>query len=810
LNGKKDILFEVLIYLIDVYDVLGDEHKKKGLLERVLVIKEKYYGKEHVEVAKILNNLGMVYGALGDAITEKKLLEHSLKIFEAHYGKDHVESAHTLHNLGNTYGALGYAIKQKELLERVLVIEEKHYGKDHQNIANVLNDLSNAYGALGDFLKQKELLELVLINDERFYGKDHLKVGKTLNNLGELYVELGDVPHGKELLEQALAIKKLYYSSDNINVVKTLHNLSKAYYALGNANKAKELLESELTIFESYYGKYHVDVATILNGLANSHVALGDTHKGKELLERALIINEKSYGKNNIKVGETLNNFGKAYLDSGDVLKGKELFKRALAIKKLHYNEENSEVAKALFNLGISYLQQKKIKKAKYYIERACAIFIKSPDCKINHFYTKKAKQTLDEINQKLLISKKEEIFSDNLFKGIFNKTEPVSANTLLESLAKKYNLADTSQSSLEKGLRNAATNNNAEDLESFIKAGCNINAQDSNPRSKKTALHWAVIKKSAPCVKKLLDNGAKFTILDINAKTAYDYAITLGDKQIISLFTKSSVLKHNTIEFSHDDLLSETPSIKFQTSNFHSLNNLFSAFIEASKQGEIEILKRLVAEHPNIVNTREDKGVKATALHWAVSSNNKELVEFLLNAGANVTLKDANGETPTQWINKDTDQHIIELLNYNLEKISTEKISQPASMELMQHGLFSGSSHSIQTQNTIRQEPLVIKLLAECKTETVNENFLNIIFTKLELAKRFSEELKNIGIESRHDQGEAKKIKPLDLCTDQERYVIQLTVDEYEALVGQANTEIDQNQAKNKTLRKMAILGKV
>jgi len=126
-------------------------------------------------------------------------------------------------------------------------------------------------------------------------------------------------------------------------------------------------------------------------------------------------------------------------------------------------------------------------------------------------------------------------------------------------------------------------------------------------------------------------------------------------------------------------------------------VTSIAANFIELSKEGKIEVLQDLLYRHPDLINVQENKGVKTTALHWAVAFNNRELVKFLLNAGADVMIKDANGETPIQWINKDTDQDIIKLLNANLEKVSTEKkISQAAiSIGLTQHEFFAEPSFS-------------------------------------------------------------------------------------------------------------------
>jgi hypothetical protein len=96
-----------------------------------------------------------------------------------------------------------------------------------------------------------------------------------------------------------------------------------------------------------------------------------------------------------------------------------------------------------------------------------------------------------------------------------------------INSLIKKYNLPDNSQESLEKGLRNAATNDKYDDLKIFIKHVKNIDAQDSNPKVRRTALHWAAIKKHDRCYQLLLASGAKDNISDANGESAANYSNT-------------------------------------------------------------------------------------------------------------------------------------------------------------------------------------------------------------------------------------------------------------------------------------------
>jgi WD40 repeat protein len=123
-----------------------------------------------------------------------------------------------------------------------------------------------------------------------------------------------------------------------------------------------------------------------------------------------------------------------------------------------------------------------------------------------------------------------------DLFKGILN---PEFA---LNKALKKYKLLDGSSFNLTQGLIKAAWNNDVDDIEIFLRAGCNINERDRNPKFRRTALHWAVVKGSKAAIEKLLEKGAGKDIPDASGKTPLDYAKESDDMDIRTLFITGTI----------------------------------------------------------------------------------------------------------------------------------------------------------------------------------------------------------------------------------------------------------------------------
>ena len=65
----------------------------------------------------------------------------------------------------------------------------------------------------------------------------------------------------------------------------------------------------------------------------------------------------------------------------------------------------------------------------------------------------------------------------------------------------------------------------------------------------------------------------------------------------------------------------------------------------KAAYKGDLKKVKEIIDRHPNQINVQDAQGF--TPLHLASSKGHIEIVEFLLNHGADIELEIFNGETP-------------------------------------------------------------------------------------------------------------------------------------------------------------------
>lgn len=70
---------------------------------------------------------------------------------------------------------------------------------------------------------------------------------------------------------------------------------------------------------------------------------------------------------------------------------------------------------------------------------------------------------------------------------------------------------------------------------------------------------------------------------------------------------------------------------------------------MQAAQDGDIDRLRSLLEQHPDLVSERDESG--ATALHYAALNGHRRAAEFLIDQGADINSRDSQfGATPAGW----------------------------------------------------------------------------------------------------------------------------------------------------------------
>ncbi len=78
---------------------------------------------------------------------------------------------------------------------------------------------------------------------------------------------------------------------------------------------------------------------------------------------------------------------------------------------------------------------------------------------------------------------------------------------------------------------------------------------------------------------------------------------------------------------------------------SFFALPLLAQDILKAAQQGDVDTVKKLLNENPDLIKTKDEHGI--TPLHAASYGGYKEIIELLLSKGTDVNINDNNGRTP-------------------------------------------------------------------------------------------------------------------------------------------------------------------
>eukprot|EP01122_Echinamoeba_exundans_P013977 TRINITY_DN6229_c0_g1_i1.p1 TRINITY_DN6229_c0_g1~~TRINITY_DN6229_c0_g1_i1.p1 ORF type:complete len:781 (-),score=153.69 TRINITY_DN6229_c0_g1_i1:97-2439(-) len=170
------------------------------------------------------------------------------------------------------------------------------------------------------------------------------------------------------------------------------------------------------------------------------------------------------------------------------------------------------------------------------------------------------------------------------------------------------------------------------------------------------TPLHMAVFHaESVDCALALLDAGANIEAPDQNGWTALHIAASKGNDAIVDLLlSKGASINATTIANQTPllmaacnghiavvrRLISANADTKIRVASSHE-----SALIYAVQNGHNTIAKELITYDAELLTLATVSG--ATPLHVAVQVDRKDMVELLLDAGANVNAKKGDGDSP-------------------------------------------------------------------------------------------------------------------------------------------------------------------
>ncbi len=325
----------------------------KEILLRALAIREREFGPNHFEIARVLNELGSVaYRGRNPDLAEARYGQ-ALAMLEATVGVEHPECAVSL------TGLFASAILRREYVEaegfqlRSLEIRKRSLGPDHPLTAVTMRDFGSLLRLMGETERAEDSLRRAVGLFEANLGPEHPQTGSALNSLAILVRDGGGYAEARGLFGSALVAFETSGDPLDPRIAGVLNNLAAVHRELGDFTEAEACLRRSLAIREGRYGADHPAVAQSLGNLANVLIEAERPAEAVPLLERALVIKERAYGRSSVEFAVSLTSLGRACRATGDLDRADRCHVEAVAVLEASLGPDHPMVADQLNNLAL-------------------------------------------------------------------------------------------------------------------------------------------------------------------------------------------------------------------------------------------------------------------------------------------------------------------------------------------------------------------------------------------------------------------------------------------------------------------------
>ncbi len=325
---------------------------------RLIVLREKLYGKEHADTARSYNNIGEVYRNQGDYVKALEYQRKALDIMERVLGPYHPLTATFYNNIGLVYHSQGDYAKALEYYKKDLDICERVLGSDHPNTAQSYNNIGMVYYNQGDYAKALEHFGKALDIRERVLGLDHPDTAQSYNNIGGGYHSQGNYAKALEYYEKALDIRERVLGPDHPDTAGSYNNIGAVCEGQGDYSKALEYHMKDLAICEHVLGPDHPDTATSYNNIGAVYKSQGDYAKALEYYEKALDIWVRVLGPDHLNTAQSYNNIASVYSSQGNYAKALEYYGKALGIRERVLGPDHLDTASSYNNIAGVYFSK--------------------------------------------------------------------------------------------------------------------------------------------------------------------------------------------------------------------------------------------------------------------------------------------------------------------------------------------------------------------------------------------------------------------------------------------------------------------
>jgi serine/threonine protein kinase len=372
--------------LADIHEVLGVAYKGLGFgkearhqLEASLALRRELFGKLHVDVATVLDQLAEVSGEyLGDYEECKSFYDEALEIKRAVLGERHPEVATTIayrgaiewiwspENRGST-SAPGSLERSERWLREALEIRRETGDVVRAGIADCLGHLGVVHRLRGDFETAISLGRESLAARLTMVDPEHFRFSWDLSFLAESFMAAGDPAAAEPLLRQAHSIRTIRLPEHHIYLMLSKRLLGDCLWDQGKFASADSFYVQALPLYRENYPASGWALRNLPVALAKCRQLQGDRAGAETVIREALAWTREAHGDVSPEFAGVLRHMANNYFGEEalpHLCEGLENVRRALG-------DDHPNTISGFFAVGFALWQQNRLDEALPYLSQA-------------------------------------------------------------------------------------------------------------------------------------------------------------------------------------------------------------------------------------------------------------------------------------------------------------------------------------------------------------------------------------------------------------------------------------------------------
>lgn len=312
--------------LIDKYDLAIEQLNKSA--ETI----QKYYGKENIAYANVLQKLAEEYIKKGDFKKGESLINEAVDLMKKVGTKENASNqAATYLTLSKLYTTIGnYDEAQKALKKAKKTSKKSKDSGANEAASKSADELADFYIKNGRYNDAENMLERTLFLKEKRFGKENKDVITTLNQMATLSLIKGNYGDAEKTINRSFNLTSKIFSDTSIKYAETVRLKEDLYKKIGEFSKAEESALQRLAIQKKQLGNNHIDIAATYSNLSVlKFYSSKDPEKSMKIAESGIKIVKDNIGTNNPQYANQITNLATFYIETKNYKKADSLLSEA-------------------------------------------------------------------------------------------------------------------------------------------------------------------------------------------------------------------------------------------------------------------------------------------------------------------------------------------------------------------------------------------------------------------------------------------------------------------------------------------------